>query len=105
MSSTQENLKNGRWQSRQFIRMEIERRFLFLISVGDQCGQQIRNEVGQAAVARMLDLTNVLELIVDRLAQCALAQENLVEHRDQLVLHILLDLGDQLYPLSPEQFE
>jgi len=48
----------------------------------------------------MLDLTNVLELIVDRLAQGALAQENLVEHRYQLVLHNLLDLGDELYPLQ-----
>jgi len=48
----------------------------------------------------MLDLTNVLELIVDRLAQGALAQENLVEHRYQLVIHNLLDLGDELYPLQ-----
>jgi hypothetical protein len=39
-----------------------------------------------AAVARMLDLTNVLELIIDRLAQGSFAQEYFVEHRHQLVL-------------------
>src|SRR5262249_24384704 len=37
--------------------------------VGDQGGQQIDHEVRHAAVARMLDLTNVLELIVDCLAR------------------------------------
>jgi hypothetical protein len=52
--------------------MKVERRFLLLISIGDQCGQQIHNEVRHAAVACMLDLTNVLELIIDRLAQSIL---------------------------------
>jgi len=85
--------------------MKIERRFLLLISVGDQCGQQIDNEVGHAAVARMLDLTNVLELTIDCLAQRSLAQEYFVEHRHQLVLHILLDLGVQLHAMPPEQGE
>ena len=80
----------------------MERRFLLLISVGDQCGQQIDHEVRHAAVARMLDLTNVLELIIDRLAQGALAQEDFVEHRHQLVLHIFPDLGDQLQARLPE---
>jgi len=74
--------------------MKIERGFLLLIRIGDQGRQQIYNKVCNAAVARMLDLTNILELVVDRLAQGALAQQELVEHRHQLVLHILLDLGD-----------
>src|SRR5262250_122653 len=45
--------------------MKVERRFLLLISVGDQCGRRIDDEVGHAAVARMLDPTNVLELIIE----------------------------------------
>ena len=82
--------------------MKVERWFLLLISVGDQRGQQIYNEVGHAAVARMLDLTNILELIIDRLTQGSLLQEYFVEHRHQLVLHILLDLGDQLHAMLPK---
>jgi len=52
--------------------MKIERGFLLLIRIGDQGRQQIYNKVRNAAVARMLDLTNILELVVDRLAQGAL---------------------------------
>ena len=85
--------------------MKIERRFLILISVGYQCGRQIDCEVRHAVVARMLDLTNVLELIIDRLAHGSLAQEYFVEYRHLFVLHILLDLGDQLHALLPKRLE
>ena len=40
----------------------------------------------------MLDLTNVLELFIDRLAQRSLAQEYFVEHRHQLFFIFFLIL-------------
>ena len=51
-------------------------------------------------IANLVEPDTGQELIVDCLAQRSLAQEDFVEHRYQLVLHILLDLGDQLYPLQ-----
>ena len=37
------------------------------MGVGDKTGQEVDGEVGRAAVTRVLDLRNVLELIGDRL--------------------------------------
>lgn len=46
--------------------------------MGNQPCYQIDQEVYRAAVARMLDLTDILELIIDGFAQRALAQGQLL---------------------------
>lgn len=84
---------------------EAERRFFLLIRVSDQCGKQINNKIGDTAMARMFDLANVLELIIDRLDQRAFARQQFVDQRYQLVLHVLFQFGDQLDTLFVEQLE
>jgi len=52
------------------------------MTVGDQTGQQMRQEVVRAAMAGMLDLTHVLELIVDALDDGPLAEQQFVDERE-----------------------
>src|SRR5260370_42356895 len=47
-------------------------------------------------MAGMLDLADVLELVVDRLDDRALAQEQLVRESHQAVAHVLAPAGDKL---------
>ena len=82
--------------------MKFERRLLLPIGISDQSRHQVDNEIDHAAMSRVLDLTYVLELIIDRLDQGAFSEEYFVEHRQQLVFHILPDLGDQLHAHLPE---
>ena len=48
---------------------------------------------------RVLYLTDILQLVVDGLDQGSLAQHQVIEDRLQAVLHILLDLRNQLQVL------
>src|SRR5262249_54562287 len=68
--------------------MKIERRFILLIGVSDQCSQQVDNEIDHAAMSCVLNLANVLELIIDRLTQGALAKKYFVKHRQQFFENI-----------------
>ncbi len=53
----------------------------------------------------MLDLTDVLELIVDRIDQGSFPQEDLVDQAEQPELYVLAELADQFDSLSPQEFE
>ncbi len=66
------------------------------MAVSDQPGNQIDQEVDRTAMARMLDLTDVFELIIDGLNNGLLAQEQLVGEREQAIVHLFTELGDQL---------
>jgi hypothetical protein len=48
------------------------------VAVGNQLGDQIDQEVDGTAMARMLDLADVLQLIIDRFNDGPLAQEQFV---------------------------
>jgi len=85
--------------------MKFERRLLLPIVVCDQGGYLVDHEIDQAAMSRVLNLENVLQLVVDRFTQGALAEEYFVEYRQQLVFHILSDLGDQFHARPPELIE
>ena len=50
----------------------------------------------------MFDLGEMLELVVDGCYQRALAQQQFVQHREQLVLHVFAQRGDKLSSLSEE---
>jgi len=62
-------------------------------------------EVDRAAVTRVLDLADVLELIVDRLDQGTLAEQNLLLEFHQLVGHVLANAGDELEPTLEKLLE
>ena len=57
-------------------------------------------EIDGTAMARVLDLTDVFELIVDGLDEGALAQEQLVREQQQAIVHLLAQLADQAQSLS-----
>ena len=48
-------------------------------------------------MACMFDLRDILQLVVNGLNYCALAQHQLIEDRHQLVFHVLANLGHELY--------
>ena len=47
--------------------MQPQGRLFGLMGIGDETSQEVDSEVGWTAVAGVLDLRNVLELISDRL--------------------------------------
>src|SRR5690242_19400353 len=66
------------------------------MTVGDQATHQVDQEVDRRAMARVLDLRNVLELIDDRLDNRSFAQKQLVKQRQLSSLHVLTTCCDQL---------
>jgi hypothetical protein len=73
----------------------MERWLLGQVTIRSQSGQEMDEEVERAAVARVLNLTDILELIVDRLDQCPLTEQELVGKGEQPVLHVRAQLRDQ----------
>ena len=65
----------------------------------------VEHKAGNTAMARMFDLGDILELIVDGFDQRAFSQPNFVGHRHQFVFHILLDFSNELKVLFKEQIE
>ena len=63
----------------------MQRGFLGLVAIGSEARKQVDQEVVWAAVARVLDLADILELINDRLDERAFAQEQLVGERQEHV--------------------
>ena len=58
-----------------------------------------------AGVPGVLDLTDVLELIIDNFNQGSLLQEDLVDQAQQLRFHIFVEPDDQVDSLNPQEFE
>lgn len=54
-------------------------------------------------MARMLNLADVFELIIDGFNDGALAQEQLVREGEQPVAHVFAQLGDQRKTLGDEE--
>ena len=79
--------------------MKVKGRFLRLVTVGNQATEQIDTEIERAAVTRVFDLRDVLELVSDGLDDRATAQQQLVVEQHQAVFHVGLELGDELHPL------
>ncbi len=71
-------------------------------AVGDQPRQNVAHGIDGASVARMLDVKDRCEQVVDRLDQPPLAQVELVSQRHQGVLHAAPNLGDDVKPLLVE---
>ena len=63
----------------------------------------MHEEIVRAAVARVLDLTDILELVEDGLDERAFAQEQLVGEGHEDVVHVLAELGDQPETLLEEE--
>ncbi len=72
--------------------------FLRLVTIGNHATDNIAQKVDRAAMTRMLNLRDVLELINNRLDDRTLAGEQLVHQRHQAFLHVLTRLDNQLNP-------
>ena len=57
----------------------------------------------RSAVARVLDLRDVLELINDGLDQGAFAEQEPVRELDELITHVLAQLGDETESLGDQK--
>lgn len=77
--------------------------FFVLMTVGDEPSQQMHHEIGGTAMARMLDLRIVLDLVDDRLDNRSFAQQKLVRQWQELVLHVFAQPSDKLQSLFKEQ--
>lgn len=80
-----------------------ERRLCRVVAVGNQACEQVDDEVDDAAVAGVLDLTDMLELLDDGLNQVALAQPERIAGQDQPAPHVLAGVGDQAHAPFLEQ--
>ena len=58
-----------------------------------------------AGVPGVLDLTDVLELIIDHFNQGSLPQQDLVDQAQQPGFHVFAEPDDQLGSLNPQEFE
>lgn len=65
-------------------------------AVSNDACHEVDGEVHQRAMSGVLDLAQVLELIEDRLDQCALAQQGAVKVRMNDVLHVLAHPRDDV---------
>jgi hypothetical protein len=75
------------------------------VGIGNQSSQKIGKEVGETAVSRMLDLGNIFELIVDGLNEDPLAQEEAIQQRHELGVHVATESGDKLQATLEERFK
>ena len=80
----------------------MKRGFLGLVAVGDQPCQEVRQEIVRAAMAGVLDLADILELVVDALDNRPLAEQELVGRPQDPLAHVLADLGNRRESLGRE---
>jgi hypothetical protein len=73
------------------------------MAVGNEAGDQVDQKVDGAAMARMLDLRDVFELISDGLDGGAFAEQELVGPVEQPIVHLFAQFGDELKPLGHQQ--
>jgi len=76
-----------------------------LPSVSNQTGDEIDEKVGGAAVAGVFNQGDILELVSDGLDYETFACQQLVLEKDESILHVFANGGDQLQSLSEELLE
>ena len=72
------------------------RRFLWLMAIGNQSAQNIDKAVDRRAMSWMLNLRDVLQLVDDGFDNRALAEHQTVVERHQSLFHIAFEFGDEL---------
>jgi len=73
------------------------------MTVGDKPCDQVDQKVDRAAMAGMLDLRDVFELIRDGLDDGAFAEQEFVRPVEQTVVHLFAQFGDQVQSLSHQE--
>lgn len=63
--------------------------FLGLATIGDEASEEVNQEIKRAAVTSMLNVTNILELVVDALNDRPFVQQQLVWQGHGSIAHVL----------------
>src|SRR5712691_11820219 len=84
-----------------FIKMQA--RLFVLMTVSKKPCNQMDDKIRRTAMARMLDLRDVFELVNNGLNNRAFAQQQFVRKVHQVILHVFTQPGDELEPLFKEQ--
>ena len=71
-------------------------------TIGNPSRKQVHDEVDRTAIAGVLDLRDVFQLVDDALNDGPLAEQELVTPVHQLVFHVGLEFGDQFDVLGAE---
>ena len=75
---------------------------LVLMAVGKESGDQMHHKIDGTAMARMLDLRNILELVNNGLDNRSFAQQQFVRKMHEMVFHVFAQPGDEMEPLLKE---
>ena len=75
-----------------------------MAAVGNQTADQIDEKIHWAAMARVLNLRDVFELVNNCLNNGAFPQQNLVEDRHEFVFHVRFDPNDELKVEIAQEF-
>lgn len=84
---------------------QMKRRFLLPKRVSHQPRDPIEEEMVDAAMARVLNLRDVFELVIDQFTNAAFAPQQLVELRHQMLFHPFLEFGDELHAVGEKLLE
>ena len=66
------------------------------MAISDQASNNVNETVDRAAVAGMLNLRDIFELIDDAFNDGPFAQKQFIHPREQAVFHVFLEFGDEL---------
>lgn len=77
--------------------------FFVLMTGGNESGNQMDHKIDRTAMARMLDLRDILELVDDGRDTRAFAYQELVGKIHEMILHVFAQLGDEMESLFKEQ--
>jgi len=70
--------------------------------ISDKPGHEIAEKVPETTMAGMFNLGNILELVRDGFDDGTLTQEQFVQVRQQFVVHVLFEFGNELQIMGEE---
>ena len=73
------------------------------MTIGNEACDQIDQKVDRAAMAGMLDLADVFELVIDGLDDGSFAQEELIGPLEQAVVHLFAQFRDEVQSVGHQQ--
>ncbi len=73
----------------------MQTRLFVLMAVSDETSNQMDDKIRRAAMTRMFDLRDVLELVNDGLNNCPFAEQQLVRKVHEMILHVFAQPGDE----------
>ena len=81
----------------------MQTRFFLLMAVGNEPSDQMYHEIDGTAMARMLDLRNILELVDNGLDNDPFAHQQFIGKVHETIFHVFAQSGDEMETLFKEQ--